>query len=86
MTAAPTQNGGGRVWPLAYRLDDAARALGVSVDTFERHVKPHVRCVKLGSVRLYPVSSLQAFLDENATSPIDELTRRRAAVRDGAGK
>jgi hypothetical protein len=63
--------------PLAYRLKDAAEALSISTDSFERHVKPHVRCVRLGTVRLYPASALQAFLDENAVSPADELARRR---------
>jgi hypothetical protein len=62
---------------LALRIEDAAAALGISVDTFQRHVQPHVRCVRLGTVRLYPVTALQAFLDENATSPADELGRRR---------
>lgn len=73
-------NGGGGQRPLAYRIEDAAAALGVSVDTFERHVKPHVRCVRLGTVRLYPVSALQAWLEQTATSPTDELARRRQRV------
>lgn len=67
--------------PLAYRVEDAAAALGVSVDTFTRYAQPHVRCVRLGTVRLYPASALQAFLEANAISPADELSehRKRAA-------
>lgn len=63
--------------PLAYRVKDAAAALSVSVDTFEEYVKPHVRCVRLGTVRLYPLRALTDFLEANATSPADELGRRR---------
>lgn len=70
-----------RLPPLAYRLEDAARALGISPDTFERYVQPHVRVVRIGSLRLYPVSALQAFLDENAVSPAEELDRRRRSAR-----
>lgn len=62
---------------LAHRIEAAAAALSVSVDTFERHVKPHVPCVRLGTVRLYPVRGLAAWLDAQAESPTRELQRRR---------
>jgi hypothetical protein len=47
-----------RVW--------AARWLGVSPEFFDEHVRPHLRCVYVGSLRLWPVTELQRWLDENA--------------------
>ena len=37
--------------------------LGISRDTFDRMVAPHVRCVSLGRVRVYPVGELETWLD-----------------------
>jgi hypothetical protein len=58
---------------LALRREDAARALGVSDETFDRYVRPELRCVRLGAVRAYPVSELQRYLDEHAVSPREDL-------------
>lgn len=55
--------------PLALQRKEAAAALSVSVDTFDRHVRPHVRCVYFGDVRLWPVSELQRWLDHHAMMP-----------------
>ncbi len=52
--------------PIALSKPDAAAALGMSVDSFERHVMAHVRCVRRGRLRLYPVAELQRWVDENA--------------------
>lgn len=63
---------------LALRIEDAAAALGgISEDHFREHVHPHVRSLKLGRVRLYPVTALQEFLDSHASSPVDDLAERR---------
>jgi hypothetical protein len=59
---------GGR---LALRKLEAARALGLSDESFDRYVAPRVRCVRLGSVRLYPVAELAAFLDKTASLPVE---------------
>ena len=48
---------------------EAAAALGVSVDSFERHFMPHLRCVRKGSLRLYAVRELERFLEDNASRP-----------------
>jgi hypothetical protein len=69
---------------LAYRVDEAAKALSISTDTFERYVRPHIRCVRLGTVPLYPATALQAFLDANAVSPADDLEERRRRARTGS--
>lgn len=50
---------------LALRQDEAADALGMSVDHFERYVKPEIACVYSGRLRLYPIGELQKWLDRN---------------------
>jgi hypothetical protein len=49
----------------------AAAALGMSVDTFDRYVKPEVRCVRCGRKRLYLVRELERWADENAEAVFD---------------
>jgi hypothetical protein len=51
---------------LALRRADAAAALGMSLDSFERYVQPDVRCIRRGRLRLVPVTELQRWADENA--------------------
>lgn len=48
---------------LALNQQEAAEALGMSVDSFAEHVKPNVPCVLVGSRRLYPVVELQRWLN-----------------------
>jgi hypothetical protein len=45
---------------------EAAAALGMSVNSLERHVQPHVRCVRKGSMRLFPIRELERWVEENA--------------------
>jgi hypothetical protein len=52
--------------PLALSIDQAAVALGVSLNTFRRYVLPYVRSVKLGQVRIVPVAELGKWLHLNA--------------------
>jgi hypothetical protein len=54
---------GGR---LAITRAEAARALGVSINSFERHVQPELRIVRRGKLRLIPVSEIERWLEENA--------------------
>lgn len=61
---------------LALRRDDAARACGVSEETFDRHVRPTLPVVRLGSVRVYPVAGIEQWLAERAEAPSAELVRR----------
>jgi hypothetical protein len=51
---------------LAFNQQDAAEALGISVDHFERHVKPNLSVVYSGSLRLYPRSALEQWLSQEA--------------------
>lgn len=51
---------------LALRRAEAAAALGVSVETFDEHVRPHLRPNRIGSVTTYSVRELMRWLDEHA--------------------
>lgn len=51
---------------LALSKPEAAEALGVSVDHFERHILGHVRTVPAGRRVLVPVAELLAYLDRQA--------------------
>ena len=51
---------------LALSREEAAAALGMSLNSFERHVQPTIRLVRLGRMRLVPVSELERWLAENA--------------------
>ncbi len=53
------------VVPLAYTRSGAAASLGVSVDTFDKYVRSYIRCVYVGSLRIYPVSELRRWLEQN---------------------
>ena len=55
---------------LALDRCEAAAALGMSLDSFERHVQPTVRMVRLGRMRLVPISELERWLDEHAERTI----------------
>jgi hypothetical protein len=57
---------------LSLRKGEAAKALGVSDESFDRYCVPHIRCVRLGSVRLYPIAELQAWLDSNSRLPLED--------------
>jgi hypothetical protein len=45
---------------------EAARALGMSLSQFQRHVQPSVRCIYSGQLRLYPVKDLERWAEEHA--------------------
>ena len=52
---------------LALSREEAADSLGMSLNSFERHVQPTIRLVRLGRMRLVPVSELERWLGENAS-------------------
>ena len=51
---------------LALSREAAAASLGVSEDTFDRHVVPHLRVVPVGTRRLIPVRELERYLESKA--------------------
>jgi len=72
--------------PLAYQRKEAAAALGVSVDTFDRHIRPHLRCVYVGDTRLWPVSELERWLAQAAAIPVVCVPHtKRPRTVDAAG-
>jgi excisionase family DNA binding protein len=56
----------GAVPRVALTREEAAAALGMSVDSFERHVQPTLRIIRLGRMRLVPVSELERWVTEHA--------------------
>jgi hypothetical protein len=61
----------------AYTKQEAADSLGISVDSFEKYVQPHVRLVRKGKHRMIPVPEVEKWLDRNADDP---LRRKRASA------
>jgi hypothetical protein len=61
----PSTPHGRSVPRLAVTKAEAAVALGVSIDSFERHVQPELRCVRRGRLRLFDVRELERWLEEN---------------------
>lgn len=57
---------------MAYTKPEAAVALGVSVDTLERHVMAELRVVRRGRLVLIPVRELERWLDRNAARTLEE--------------
>lgn len=51
---------------LALKREEAAQSLGMSLDSFERHVQPDIRLVRRGKLRLVPVPELERWLEANA--------------------
>jgi hypothetical protein len=54
------------ITPVALTREDAARALGMSLDSFERHVQPEIKLIRRGKLRLVPVPELQRWAERNA--------------------
>ena len=54
---------------------EAAEALGISIDSFERHVQPELRLIRRGRMRLVPVRELERWADRNASLTLDGAVR-----------
>ena len=70
---------------LALQRKAAAAALGLSVESFDRYVRPCVRVVYVGDIRLWPVAELQAWLSAHAIIPVanNESAGRRGQPPPG---
>lgn len=53
---------------ILYTREEAATALGMSVDTFERRVQPFIRVVPCGALMQVPPEELRRWARENARS------------------
>ena len=58
---------------VALSRQEAAISLGMSLDSFERHVQPELRLIRRGKLRLVPVAELERWADDSA-----ELVFRRS--------
>jgi hypothetical protein len=56
----------GAVPRVAVSREEAAASLGISIDSFERHVQPDVRLIRRGRLRLVPVCELERWAAEQA--------------------
>jgi hypothetical protein len=71
--AATSPSSAKRAYPrLALRKHEAALALGVSDESFDRYVVPYVRVVRCGALRLYPLPELERWLRESAELPLED--------------
>ena len=68
----------GSVPRLALTRAEAAEALGISLDSFERHVQPELRLIRRGKLRLIPVREIERWIGENVETP--------AAVLEAGGR
>ena len=60
---------------IALTRAEASRALGISMDSFERYVQPEVRVIRRGRMRLIPLRDLERWADENAALTLDRTVR-----------
>jgi excisionase family DNA binding protein len=58
--------------PLAYRRQEAADVLSMSLDSFERYVQPELRIVRRGSLRLVPRVELERWLEANSSRALED--------------
>jgi excisionase family DNA binding protein len=57
---------------LALTRAEAAAAIGVSLDSFERYVQGELRMVRRGRLRLVPVVEVERWLEREAALTLDE--------------
>lgn len=58
---------------LALSLEEAAHAIGVSPETFDRYVRDGLRIVRCGRRKLVAVWELKTWLDQNAARVLESL-------------
>ena len=56
---------------VAVTLPVAASLFDIHPSTFDRHIRPHLRLLHVGSKELVSLAELQRFAEENSTSPLD---------------
>jgi len=58
---------------VALELAEAAAALGMSLSSFTRYVRPNVRLIRRGSLVLVPLAELERWADENAERVLEDV-------------
>ena len=56
---------------LAYTRSEAAAALGISLDSFERYVQPELQIVRHGKLRMVPARELERWLEKHASHAVN---------------
>jgi hypothetical protein len=56
---------------LALSREEAAVALSMSLDSFERYIQPSIRMCRLGRMRLVPIAELVRWLEDNAERTLE---------------
>jgi hypothetical protein len=51
---------------VALSREEAAASLGISLDSFERHVQPDLNLIRRGRLRLVPVAELERWASNEA--------------------
>lgn len=51
---------------VALTRPEAAASIGMSVDHFDRHVRPHLRSILSGKLRLWPIRELEKWAENAA--------------------
>lgn len=51
---------------LTFRIKEAAEALGMSDDSFARHVRPFIRTIRCDRLVLIPVKELEGWVAQSA--------------------
>lgn len=51
---------------VALTREEAAAALGMSLDSFERYVQPSIRMIYAGRMRLVPIAELERWCEQQA--------------------
>lgn len=65
---APAQAVHGRI---AVRRAEAAAALGISVDSFERYVQPEIRAIRIGTLRVFRIADIEDWAEANASRVLE---------------
>ena len=77
------------ITPRLLSRDLAAAYCGVTAETFEQHVRPHVRPIEIGARRLWDVKALDRWLDAqsglaDAFRPVDDWLAELGDDRAGS--
>jgi excisionase family DNA binding protein len=57
---------------LALRPEEAASALGVSLDYFHKHISPELRWVRRGRLKLVAVAELERWLERSGALKMED--------------
>jgi hypothetical protein len=66
-----SRDSGGRDPAARLTKREAAAALGMSVDSFERHVQPELRVVRRGRLRLFALTEIERWLRESGAKTLE---------------